>query len=78
MFNEIPDAMFSFNPADSKKKIEAACVSNKSDGICLSKDVCHKRGGTVGNLCKREKSLHCCTCTYSQAFFSNFIEVGVV
>ncbi len=66
LINEIPDTVLSFNTADSKKRQNGKCLSNKSDGFCLNKETCHKRGGTLGNLCKREQqNLHCCTCKWN-------------
>jgi len=65
--NDIPDSSgFDFKIPDStkKKQQEMACITKRSDGVCLSKEACHKRAGTIGNLCKQEKGLHCCTCMY--------------
>lgn len=62
ILNDIPDTMYNFKGQNSKKKQDVKCISNRSDGVCLSKEMCHKRSGTVGNLCKHEKSSHCCTC----------------
>lgn len=63
MLNDIPDTEFNLKVEESKNMQDVKCISNVSDGgVCLSKETCHKRFGTVGNLCKHGKNLHCCTC----------------
>lgn len=62
MLNDIPDTEFNLKIEESKKMQDVKCISNISDGVCLSKETCHKRFGTVGTLCKHGKNLHCCTC----------------
>ena len=65
--NDIPDAMYQHGMADSASKMkqqDLKCIANKNDGICLAKEMCHKRGGIIGNICKHEKNQHCCTCEF--------------
>lgn len=78
--NDIPDAMYQHSgvpqpAADSasKKKQDSKCIANKNDGICLTKEMCHKRGGIIGNICKHEKNQHCCTCEFF-TFVPQFFE----
>ncbi|XP_065211110.1 uncharacterized protein LOC135839142 [Planococcus citri] len=70
--NDVPDAMHQHaSPAapaaDSanKMKQDLKCIASKNDGICLTKEMCHKRGGIIGNICKHEKNQHCCTFSHT-------------